>query len=132
MTGGGGKASKPLAGGQRSATTEKPPQKNHPEGWQPPTCERCPLSRTVSVSLLSADFAGFRRLVLSILYLRFSASSADLLFGFWSKPGLLREWAAALGQAGVRGAVSVLVSGWDFDTFFCVRVFLFDAVAQFL
>jgi len=86
-------------------------------------------SGTVSGFLLSADFADFRRLVLSILYLPSSASSADLLFGFWSKPGLLREWAAALGQTGMRGAVSALVSGRDFDTFFCVRVFLFDAVA---
>jgi hypothetical protein len=46
--------------------------------------------------------------------------------------GLLREWAAALGQAGVREAVSALVSCRDFDTFFCVRVFLFDGVAQFV
>ena len=42
-------ASKPLAGGQRSATTEKPPQKNHPEGWQPPVCERCPLAGLLPV-----------------------------------------------------------------------------------
>ena len=42
-------ASKPLAGGQRSATTEKPPQKNHPEGWQPPVCERCLLAGLLPV-----------------------------------------------------------------------------------
>ena len=71
-------ASKPLAGGQRSATTGEAAAKNHPAGMA--------VSRLRSVSAWPTGFAG---------------------------------------------AVSALVSRRDFDTFFCVRVFLFDAVAQF-
>ena len=35
----------------------------------------------------------------------------------------------AIGDAVGMGALSALVFARDFDTFFCVRVFLFDAVA---
>jgi len=85
MTGGGGKASKPLAGGQRSATTEKPPQKNHPEGWQPPACERCPLGQAglfpvffyPQISQVFADWFYQFFICVSLRHLRIYCSVSD-------------------------------------------------------
>jgi hypothetical protein len=121
-------ASKPLAGGQRSATTEKPPQKNHPEGWQLPVCERCPLAGLFQVLFYPQIFADwfyqfFICVPLRHLRIHCSVSDRSPACCVSGRPRFAKQ---------VCGAVSALVPGRDFDIFFCVRVFLFDAVAQFL
>jgi len=121
-------ASKPLAGGQRSATTEKPPQKNHPEGWQLPVCERCPLAGLFQVlfypQISQIGFINSLSAFLCVIWrIHCSVSDRSPACCVSGRPRFAKQ---------VCGAVSALVPGRDFDIFFCVRVFLFDAVAQFL